>query len=229
MNYNFCIQFVRGCINLTILKCENLKKSFGDKDILDNVNLSFDAGYIHLLNGKNGSGKSTFLKMLYGLLVPDAGNIYYKNMDIEKKRRAYLKHIGIVNADDRSLYHKLTAYENLYYIGRIMGVHKQELDTRIKYLLDRLHLVNDTAYVETFSTGMKKKVMVARALINQPDIVFADEVLNGLDTDTCAIVEQLLQETIQQGKTVFLVSHTGLTNYDNVKQYTVQDKKVVYD
>lgn len=210
----------------TILSTSNLTKKYKENTIIDHVNMEFEKGYIHLLNGNNGSGKSTFLKMLYGLLVPDEGKVFYDGNDIEKIRMDYLKKIGIVNADERSLYHKLTAYENLYYVGRIFGVNKHVLDMRIKTLLEQLKLDNDRTYVEDFSTGMKKKVMVARAFINEPEILFADEVMNGLDVDTCRVVENMFQEFVKNGKTIFLVSHTGLKDYSHVKEYLVEDKKV---
>ena len=212
----------------TILQADNITKKFDDHTVLDHISISFDSGYIHLLNGKNGCGKSTFLKILYGLMIPDEGTVTYRSKDIDKVRNEYLNRIGIVTADDRSLYHKLSAYENLYYIGRIFNIPKAELDKRIQYLLDKLQLTNDSTLVENFSTGMKKKVMVARAFLNDPDIIFADEIMNGLDSDTCEIVEDMFQEAIEKGKTVFLVSHTGVDNQNHVRNYVVEKGKIRY-
>ena len=212
----------------TILQADNITKKFDDHTVLDHISISFDSGYIHLLNGKNGCGKSTFLKILYGLMIPDEGTVTYRSKDIDKVRNEYLNRIGIVTADDRSLYHKLSAYENLYYIGRIFNIPKAELDKRIQYLLDKLQLTNDSTLVENFSTGMKKKVMVARAFLNDPDIIFADEIMNGLDSDTCEIVEDMFQEAIEKGKTVFLVSHTGVDNQNHVRNYVVEKGKFRY-
>lgn len=211
-----------------ILQADNITKIFGDHLVLDHVSISFDSGYIHLLNGKNGCGKSTFLKILYGLMIPDEGTVTYQGKDIDKVRNDYLNKIGIVTADDRSLYHKLSAYENLYYIGRIFNISKDVLNERINTLLDKLHLANDSTLVENFSTGMKKKVMVARAFLNDPDIIFADEIMNGLDTDTCEIVEGMFQEAVEKGKTVFLVSHTGVMNKNHVRNYLVEKGKIQY-
>ncbi|MDD7058695.1 MAG: ABC transporter ATP-binding protein [Erysipelotrichaceae bacterium] len=210
----------------TEIKIENISKSFDTQQVLDHITMDFQRGYIHLLNGNNGCGKSTLLKIMYGLMIPDEGTVYWNAKDIEKSRNEYLNHIGIVTADDRSLYHKLSAYENLYYIGRIQNIPKKELDKRIVSLLDRLHLKNDKTLVENFSTGMKKKVMVARAFLNNPDIIFADEVMNGLDKDTCMIVEDMLQEHVQNGNTVFLVSHTGIHNTNHVKNYLIEEGKI---
>lgn len=212
----------------TIIQTDNITKSFGDKVVSDHITMSFESGYIHLLNGKNGCGKSTYLKMLYGLMLPDSGTVLYKGKDIEKFRNEYLNHIGIVTADDRSLYHKLTAYENLYYIGRIFHISKTELDKRINTLLNQLGIKNDKTLVEDFSTGMKKKVMVARAFLTDPEIIYADEIMNGLDKETCMIVEQMFQEYVKQGKTIFLVSHTGITNKDHVRNYLVEGGHIQY-
>ena len=142
----------------TEIKIENISKSFDTQQVLDHITMDFQRGYIHLLNGNNGCGKSTLLKIMYGLMIPDEGTVYWNAKDIEKCRNEYLNHIGIVTADDRSLYHKLSAYENLYYIGRIQNIPKKELDERIVSLLDRLHLKNDKTLVENFSTGMKFSV-----------------------------------------------------------------------
>ena len=120
----------------TEIKIENISKSFDTQQVLDHITMDLQRGYIHLLNGNNGCGKSTLLKIMYGLMIPDEGTVYWNEKDIEKSRNEYLNHIGIVTADDRSLYHKLSAYENLYYIGRIQNIPKKELDKRIVSLLD---------------------------------------------------------------------------------------------
>ena len=211
-----------------VIRVENITKSFSDHTVLDHISIEFESGYIHLLNGKNGCGKSTFLKILYGLLIPDEGKVFWGDRDIEKKRTEYLEHIGIVTADERSLYHKLSARENLYYIGRLHNIPKKELNERITELLDRLNLADDSTLVENFSTGMKKKVMVARAFLNDPDIIFADEVMNGLDTDTCNTVEEMFQEAVEKGKTSFLVSRTGVQDLTHVRSYLVEGGHICY-
>lgn len=90
----------------TEIKIENISKSFDNQQVLDHITMDFQRGYIHLLNGKNGCGKSTLLKIIYGLMIPDEGTVYWNAKDIESNRNEYLNHIGIVTADDRSLYHK---------------------------------------------------------------------------------------------------------------------------
>ena len=122
----------------------------------------------------------------------------------------------------------MSARENLYYIGRIHNIPKKELNERITSLLERLQLADDSTLVENFSTGMKKKVMVARAFLNDPEIIFADEIMNGLDTDTCNTVEEMFHEAIIQGKTVFLVSHTGVQDPAHVRNYLVEGGHIRY-
>lgn len=84
----------------TEIKIENISKSFDTQQVLDHITMDFQRGYIHLLNGNNGCGKSTMLKIMYGLMIPDEGTVYWNAKDIEKCRNEYLNHIGIVTADD---------------------------------------------------------------------------------------------------------------------------------
>jgi ABC-2 type transport system ATP-binding protein len=214
--------------NVKVIESVDVSKKYNNNKILSHVSMSFDNGHIHLFRGNNGAGKSTYLKILCGLLIPDEGSVLYKGENIEKRRNQYLKHIGVIMADDRSLYHKLTAYENLFYIGRIMGVEKNELKERIAYLLKCFGLNDNQQYVEDFSTGMKKKVMICRAFLHEPEIIYADEVFNGLDADTCRIVDRMFHEYVEKGHTVFLVSHMDNMDMKHVREYEIKEEMIRY-
>lgn len=161
----------------------------------------------HVIVGDNGSGKTTLFKIMVGLLTPDEGSIQIDDLSFGKNDQDILKRIGVILADDRTLYHKLTAYENLYYIGRIYHIPKRELKERIPQLLGQLNLANDKKLVENFSTGMKKKLMIARALLTNPDYILGDEVFNGLDEDAKQRVGTLFDKLCDEGKTIIIITH----------------------
>lgn len=166
---------------MTTINLYNISKKFNDDFILKSVSLCLNSASFSIFQGDNGSGKSTLFKIICGLLSPDEGSVYFDQQDISKNYLQIQKKIGVILSEDRSLYHKLTAYENLYYIGRIYGIPKSTLKENIPVLLDKVGLDNNKKLVENFSTGMKKKLMIARAIIHDPDVIIADELLNGLD------------------------------------------------
>lgn len=185
----------------------NITKSFDDKTVLNNINVTFNDHSFHVILGENGSGKTTLFKIMIGLMSSDKGTVSYDSLLIDKNYKEIQNKIGVVLADDRTLYHKLTAYENLYYVGRIYNIPKLVLKEKIPYLLKQLHLDNDKKLVEDFSTGMKKKVMIARALLTDPDYIFGDEIFNGLDEETSRIVCNLLVDEYKKGKTIIIITH----------------------
>ncbi|MDO5085105.1 MAG: ABC transporter ATP-binding protein [Erysipelotrichaceae bacterium] len=193
-------------MSIANIELVNISKKFEDKIIAEEINASFDKG-IYILRGENGSGKSTLLKMMMGLIYPDCGDIRLRGKSIYELDNNMKKQIGFVFSSDRTLYYKLTAKENLMYIGRIYGLSYQKLNEKVPYLLNLLNL-NTNKLVETFSTGMKKRLMVARAFLCDPSIVFLDEVFNGLDNEGKDIVERLiLDEANKKNITIILVSH----------------------
>lgn len=210
-----------------MLRAENITKKFDEQCILEHASVEFKNGTLNLITGANGVGKSTFLKILYGVMISDEGNVFYKEEDIEKNRLNYLKNIGVITTDDRTLYYKLTARENLRYIGRIMDVPKKELESRITEILNLFKIEDNKKLVEDFSTGMKKKVLIARALIHKPLIIFADEPFNGLDFETTQIVNDFFKKVVNEGKTVILISHNYQYLFENIHRYELRDKKII--
>lgn len=164
---------------------------------------------------------------MYGLLIPNEGTILYNHRNIENCRNEFLHDIGIITTDDRTLYYKLTARENLYYIGRIMGIEKKILNERITKYLTMFDIADDKKLVEDFSTGMKKKILIARALINNPKIIFADEPFNGLDVETVKIVNDIFIDAVNQGSTVILIAHNYQFAPINAKKYLMKNKQLV--
>lgn len=209
------------------IELRNVVKMFGDTCILDHIDFEFEKYGYHVIVGDNGSGKTTLFKTMIGLMTPDEGQIYYDGIALDKNYDQILRKIGVILADDRTLYHKLTAFENLYYVGRIYGIAQKELKKRIEDLLKCLGLENDKKLVENYSTGMKKKLMIARALLIDPEYIFGDEIFNGLDEDAKMRVNDLLNQLYDQGKTIVLITHIMESFPKDAKVYQIKNKKLI--
>lgn len=144
---------------------------------------------------------------MMGLLLVDSGKVTLLGENTENLSKKAKKKIGYMLPSDRTLYYKLTASENLMMIGSIYGMHKKELKEMIPQLLENVGLKEEGKYIETFSTGMKKRLMLARAILYDPEILFLDEPYSGLDEDGCYMLTEVIQEQSDSGKTIILVTH----------------------
>lgn len=191
-----------------VVELTGVKKSFGKLEVLNKVDFYVKEGDFKVVVGENGSGKSTLLKIMVGLLLPDEGEVNVLGIDVKKQWKKLSAKIGVVLANERSLYWKLTAWENLDIFGGIYGVPKKERRKRMKELLERFGLFEyKDKPVEDFSTGMRKKLMVCKALIHNPKILFVDEILNGLDPSSTREMVEYLSELNEKGLTVVMISH----------------------
>lgn len=204
------------------LRSSDISKSFANKNIISDVSLSLNKG-VHVFTGDNGCGKTTLLKMLMGLVLPDNGEVFILGENTKIFSKKIRSRINFATASDRSLYYKLTATENLRYIGNIYGVPKKILDERITELLKMLGLTEEGKYIETFSTGMKKRLMLAKSLINDPDILYYDEIFSGLDADGCEMALDLIDNLRSMGKLVLLVTHQKDMIPQNSVVYKLED------
>ncbi|ABS61446.1 ABC transporter-like protein [Thermosipho africanus H17ap60334] len=193
-------------MSLVLLK--GVSKSFGDQRVLENVSLNISEGEFTVLVGPNGAGKSTLLRIMVGLLLPDEGEVNILGFDVKKHWKKLARYIGVVLANERSLYWKLTAWENLDIFGGIYNVPKKKRIERAEELLNFFGLYDDKdKLVEDYSTGMRKKLLLCKALIHQPKILFIDEILNGLDVNAVIQVNSFLEKSSKDGVTVVMVSH----------------------
>lgn len=188
------------------LVLSNVSKKFNDKVLFNNIDLKLDKGH-YVLVGENGCGKTTLLKTMMGLILPDDGNVKLLGEDTKIFSNKTKAKIGFAFASDRTLYHKLTAYENLKYIGNIYGLKRSELNERIPALLNKVGLANNNQYIETYSTGMKKRLMFIKAILNNPEVIFLDEIYSGLDEDGCDVVNQIIDDEIKNDKLIISVTH----------------------
>ena len=196
--------------NNNLIEVRNLTKKFGKFTAVDNVSFAIKKGEIFGFLGPNGAGKSTTIRMLTTLLRPTSGQAKLAGYDIVKNPDEVRKHIGLV-AEKIILYDHLTARENLEFFGRLFHLSKEEIKKRSQKWVGRLHMSQWlNARVGTFSTGMKQRINIVRALLTEPDILFLDEPTLGLDPQTTHLIRQFISELNKQGVTVLLTTHDML-------------------
>lgn len=176
---------------------------------VDEVSLKVPNGQVFALLGPNGAGKTTTIKLICGLVTPSAGTVRVNDFDIVRRRSRAVLHLGAVLEGGRNVYWSLTAWQNLFYFGRLKGLRSKEIEPRAERLLRELDLwdVRD-GQVGGFSRGMQQKVAVASALITDPPIVLLDEPTIGLDVEAARTVKDWISKLAHEdGKTVVLTTH----------------------
>lgn len=189
-----------------IITIRNLSKSFGDKEVLRDINLDIYKGEIIGYIGPNGAGKSTTVKIMLGLIEEYAGNIKVFGEDIGGNID-YKGRIGYV-PETADIYENLTAREYLTFIGELYGMEYEDVDRKSERLMELFGIRNVyDSRLSSYSKGMKQKVLIISALINNPDILFLDEPLSGMDANSVMVFKEVLEELIRGGKTIFYSSH----------------------
>ena len=188
------------------LEIKGLRKSFA-RPAVDDLSLTIRAGELYALLGPNGAGKTTTLRIVAGLLKPDAGTISVFGVDALADPRATKRMIAWL-PDEPMLYDKLTPIEYLEFVAGLWAVDPARARANAEELLRWLGLWDQRGErCETFSRGMKQKVALAGALIHEPKLLMLDEPLTGLDAAVARQVKLLLQERVRQGATVILTTH----------------------
>ena len=184
-----------------------LRKRFGDKIAVDDLWLSVPAGSFYGLVGPNGAGKTTTLRMLTGLLRPDAGLVRIAGVDVWPDPTAAKVRLGLV-PDGLTVFERLTGAEMLVYAGMLRGLGEDESRARSRALLDALGLTGDAdSLIVDYSHGMRKKVVLASALIHRPDVLVLDEPFEGIDPVSSSAIRDVLQRYRDAGGTVLFSSH----------------------
>jgi ABC-2 type transport system ATP-binding protein len=180
----------------------------GPLSAVDHLDMTIDAGEIYGLLGPNGAGKTTTQRMLATLLEPTQGTARVLGLDVVRDAREVRRRMGAVLSDGRSLYWKLTARENLEYFAALYHVPPGESRARISAALETVHL-DDRAddYVERFSTGMRQRLVLARALLPDPELLLLDEPTVGLDPQSARDLRERVSTLRDQGRTVVLTTH----------------------
>jgi len=177
---------------------------------LNDVSLNVKKEDIYGFLGQNGAGKTTTIKLLSGLLIPTKGNIIIDGMDMNNESRKIKKIIGLV-PQDSSFYANRCALSHMIYYGRLKGLTKKDASEQSNALLDKVGLEQaKDKTVGHFSHGMKKRLGIAQALLNNPKVLILDEPANGLDPVGIRQIRELLRELNNNGITIFISSHNLL-------------------
>ncbi len=190
-----------------MIEIQGLRKTFGDVAAVRDVSFRANDGTVVGLLGPNGAGKTTTLRMLSGLMRPDAGSIRVDSADVVADPIGAQAHMGLL-PDSRGLYPRLTPIEHIEYFGRLHGIDGQVLAARTRALVARLGL-NEVANrrVSGFSQGERTKVALARALVHEPRNVILDEPTNGLDVMSTRAMRELIRGLRRDGCCVLFSSH----------------------
>ena len=191
-----------------IIEVKNLTKNFGKFTAVDDISFNVKKGEIFGLLGPNGAGKSTTLRMLSTLARPTKGTASIGGFDTVKNDTEVRKLIGIVS-EKMIIYNRLTAKENLWFFGNLFNIPKDTLTKRIDELLELVNLAKwKNAQVGTFSTGMRQRMNVIRALLNMPQVLFLDEPTLGLDPQSSVEIRDFIKKLNQEnGTTVIITTH----------------------
>ena len=194
-----------------ILSVSHLTKSYGNGTrknvIVDDLSFALRRGECYGLLGPNGAGKTTTLRLCLGLTVPDSGQITLVGQPIPEQARAARLRVGVVPQAD-NLDPDFSVEENLLVFGRYFGISDAEIKARIPSLLEFSNLTaKKDARITELSGGMKRRLTLARALVNDPDLIFMDEPTTGLDPQARHMIWERLNTLLAQGKTIFLTTH----------------------
>ena len=195
----------------TAIKISGLKKSFGSKnsttEVLKGIDLEISKGQIIGYIGPNGAGKSTTVKIICGILEHFEGEIEVLGKNLKKDALNVKQLIGYV-PENGAIYEQLTPREYLGFLGKLFGIENKIIDKRIEQLLAYFEMSKHIDQrMDTFSKGMRQKIMLVAGLINNPEILFLDEPLSGLDANSVILVKDLLINLARDGKTIFYCSH----------------------
>lgn len=190
-----------------MIKIDKVSKNYGKLVAVDNLSLTINDGEIFGLLGPNGAGKSTTLKMITGLTDISQGEIFINDISISKFPVAAKKEFGYV-MDSPDSFLRLKGIEFLTYIGKIFKVDAETLKNRINEYSKRLEIYDVLNYlIDSYSHGMRQKIMIVSALIHDPQTWILDEPLTGLDPQSQHIVKELMKEHAQKGKSVLFSTH----------------------
>ena len=190
------------------LVIKELRKHFGKTWALKNLNIELDPGEIFVLLGPNGAGKTTTLKLIAGLFHPTHGDIYIKGINLAKEPLKAKRMTGYI-PDEPFIYNKLTGREFINFIAGIYDINKNQYESRMDALLGKLDIgewIDD--FSETYSHGMKQKVIMCQLFLHNPDLILIDEPLVGLDPKSSKSVREIFLELKAQSKTLFICTHT---------------------
>ncbi len=191
-----------------MIRFDSVSRSFGSKLAVDSLSLEIPTGEVFAFLGPNGAGKTTTIKMLVGLLRPSSGTVSVGGHDICRQPRQVARLLGYV-PDQPFLYEKLSGREFLDFVGSVRGMSESEIQAAVQRLAEQFEVadyLNDLS--ETYSHGMRQRVVFAAALLHSPPVLVVDEPMVGLDPKSARLVKDLLRRHATAGGTVFMSTHT---------------------
>jgi ABC-2 type transport system ATP-binding protein len=190
-----------------IISLKNVHKNYGEKQVLTGIDLTIYPGQVIGYIGPNGAGKSTTVKILCGLISDFEGEVMVNGMDIRTNALAIKQKIGYV-PELAELYDVLTPIEFLTFMADLYSIDLNIAQERMTKMLSAFGLENSMYQrMDTFSKGMRQKVLIISGLLHNPDIIILDEPLSGLDANSVIIVKELISKLAKEGKTIFYSSH----------------------
>lgn len=190
-----------------VIQLKDVRMNYGEEDVLKGINLQVNSGQIIGYIGPNGAGKTTTIKILLGMINDYEGEIELFGEKITVDNVEYKKKIGYV-PEGGEIYENLTGWEYLEFIGQVYDVEMDIIKRRGEVLSECFGMTgafNDR--ISSYSKGMKQKILIITALINNPEIIILDEPLNGLDANSVMIFKEILTKLAEAGKTIFYSSH----------------------
>ncbi len=191
-----------------MLEIENLTKKFGDFTAVNNVSLQLEEGELFSIIGPNGSGKTTIIKNILGLLRPTEGDVLVGGKSVKDNPKETKAKIGYI-PDEPKIWSCITGEEFLYFSGKLYGVSEEEIESRIPDLLSKFSLSGiEKKYFENYSRGNKQKFTILATLLHGPELILVDEPIVGLDPQSAEVAMDLLSKFVSDGGSVFMATHT---------------------
>ncbi len=217
-----------------MIRLQNVFKDYGGRPALTNISLNVGLGEFAFLVGSSGAGKSTLMRLLYREERPSSGSVFVGGVDVTKLHKGQIpllrRRLGIV-FQDYKLLPSQTVLDNVAYILRALGVDRRDIERRVGSALCVVHLEDKAeAYPAELSGGEQQRVGIARAIVNGPPVVLADEPTGNLDPETSLEIVDLLEEISERGTTVLISTHDKLiVNALRRRVISLQNGQVVSD
>ncbi|MBF0597580.1 ABC transporter ATP-binding protein [Faecalibacter rhinopitheci] len=210
-----------------MIEVKEIRKSFGDIDVLKGFTLKFEKGNVNLIIGQSGSGKTVFLKNLIGLFSPTSGKILYEGEDMESydynEKQRLRSEIGVV-FQGSALYDTMNILDNVKFpLEMFSNMSTSEIDQRAREVLDRVEIARTALkkFPSEISGGMQKRVAIARAIVNKPKYLFADEPNSGLDPKTALVIDQLIYDITKELNTTTIINTHDMNSVMEIGDHIV--------